>query len=363
MPEKRQQTRILICDPIAQIGLDMLRENFKVDLRHGVHPDELLDVAHKYDVVIVRSATRITPTIIERAPRLKIIGRAGAGLDNIAVDAAKAKGIQIVNSPDANSVAVAELTMSMILALARHLPRADKGLKNGKWEKKGLVGVGLAGKTLGIIGFGRIGKEVALRAKAFGMRVLAFQRSPVSDSDTQFIAQQVTLEELYRESDFVSLHVPKTQQTNSMVGKNEFSLMKPSAYLINTSRGTVIDEKALLNALDNETIAGAGLDVYAVEPATDNLLARHPRVLATPHIAASTEDAQNAAAITIAEKINEILLKKASTENPLSLRVVALDKVIKHENIDPMRVDKLKKRLADAVVFTNPPIVIEDNGQ
>ena len=304
MPEKRQQTRILICDPIAQIGLDMLRENFKVDLRHGVHPDELLDVAHKYDVVIVRSATRITPTIIERAPRLKIIGRAGAGLDNIAVDAAKAKGIQIVNSPDANSVAVAELTMSMILALARHLPRADKGLKNGKWEKKGLVGVGLAGKTLGIIGFGRIGKEVALRAKAFGMRVLAFQRSPVSDSDTQFIAQQVTLEELYRESDFVSLHVPKTQQTNSMVGKNEFSLMKPSAYLINTSRGTVIDEKALLNALDNETIAGAGLDVYAVEPATDNLLARHPRVLATPHIAASTEDAQNAAAITIAEKIN-----------------------------------------------------------
>lgn len=363
MSEKQRRTRILICDPIARIGIDMLREHFEVDLRHGIHPDELLDVAHKYDAVVIRSATCITPTIIERAPRLKVIGRAGAGLDNIAVDTAETKGIQVVNSPDANSVAVAELTMSMILALARHLPRADKGLKKGKWEKKGLMGIGLAGKTLGIIGFGRIGKEVALRAKAFGMRVLAFQRSPISDSDTQFKVKNTSLKALYGEADFITLHVPKSPQTNGMVGNSEFALMKPSAYLINTSRGTVVDETALLEALDSGSIAGAGIDVYTKEPATDSALAKHPKVLATPHIAASTEDAQNAAAITIARKIVDVLIEKSSQRNPLSLKVVELKKVIKHENIDPKRVEKLKLRLKDADVFTNPPIVVKNQGR
>lgn len=363
MNERKERQRLLICDPIAQVGIDMLHEHFAVDLKTSLNPNELLKIIHKYDAVVVRSATQITSALIERAPCLRVIGRAGAGLDNIAVDAAERKGIKVVNSPDANSVAVAELTMSMILALARHLSRADKDLKNGKWEKNKLMGIGLAGKTIGIIGFGRIGKLVALRANAFGMRVLVFQRNPKSDSAAQFNVQQANMAELYRESDFITLHVPKSPQTNGLVGKSEFALMKPSAYLINTSRGTVVDEMALLKALDNGTIAGAGLDVYAKEPATDSVLVRHPKVLATPHIAASTEDAQNAAAITIAQKIIDILLQQTPQKNPLSLRVVELGKVIKHENVDPKRVDKLKKRLKDAVVFANPPLVVEDSGQ
>jgi len=363
MTVKNMQIKILICDPVAEVGIDMLEEHFAVDLRSSLSSAELSNIAHKYDAVVVRGATQITSEIIERSPRLKVIGRAGAGLDNIAVDVAERKGIKIVNSPDANSVAVAELTMSMILALARHLPRADKSLKKGKWEKKGLMGIGLAGKTIGIIGFGRIGKEVALRANAFGMRVLVYQRSPRSDLDTHYKVQNTSLEELYCEADFVTLHVPKSPQTNGLVGNNEMALMKSSAYLINTSRGTVVDEVALLKALDNGLIAGAGLDVYAEEPAVDSALAKHPKVLATPHIAASTKDAQNAAAITIAQKIIDILLEQPTKRNPLSLKVVDLERVIKYENIDPKRVERLKKRLKGATVFTNPPIAIEDHGQ
>lgn len=363
MAEKSLKSRVLVCDPINQAGIDLLKEHFTVDVMPGLTRDELLNTVHMYDAIVVKSATQINSLVIERAPRLKVIGRAGSGLDNIALNTAKKRGIIVINSPDANSVAVAELTMSMILSLARQLPRADQSMKNGKWEKNKLMGISLVGKKLGIVGFGRIGREVALRAQAFGMTVLVYQRHQTSNPNTFMKVQHVRLKDIYRNADFISLHVPKSPQTNGLIGENEIALMKPSAYLINTSRGSVVDETALLKALDTGLIAGAGLDVYEKEPAIDHQLAKHPKALATPHIAASTKDAQHAAAITIAQKISEILLDQPIKKNPLSLRVVDLKSVSKHENIDRKRVGKLKKRITKETVFTNPPIVVEDNGR
>ena len=355
--------QVLICDAIGQIGIDMLEEKCKVDVRTGLTQDQLLECIAGYDAVVVRSATKITAEVIGQADRLKVIGRAGAGLDNIAVDKAKAKGIAVVNSPDANSVAVAELTMAFILGLARHLHRANHGMKNGKWEKKQLMGVGLTGKVLGVVGLGRIAREVAVRAQAFGMKVVAFQRHPDHEKNAALNITAVSLEELCKTADIISLHVPKNAETNGLIGSRELSWMKPTAYLINTARGTVIDEAALLDALEKGTIAGAGLDVYSREPAVDNALALHPNVIATPHIAASTTDAQAAAATTIAEKVLEVLFCDPKIENPLSLQVVNIEDVLKHELTDPRRVEKLEVILNQAEVFTNPPIVVEDGGK
>ena len=360
MSQEKSPSRVLICDTIGQIGIDMLEEKCRVDIKTGLNEEQLKEVIAYYDAVVVRSATKITTGVIEKARRLKVIGRAGAGLDNIATDKATEKGITVVNSPNANSVAVAELAMSLILSLSRHIPWADQSMKAGKWAKKELMGIGLTGKTLGIIGMGRIGCELAKRALAFGMRVVAYQRSVDSKRYDRLCVKPIGLEELLKSADFVSLHVPKSNETNNLIGQKELSWMKSTAYLINTARGTVIDESALLEALESGVIAGAGLDVYAQEPAVDSQLAKHPRVIATPHIAASTTDAQAAAATTIAEKIINVLFAEPKFDNPLSLRVVDIKDVVKHELIDPRRVEKLKATLSQADVFTNPPIVAED---
>jgi phosphoglycerate dehydrogenase-like enzyme len=360
MSQETSPSRVLICDAIGQVGIDMLEEKCRVDVKTGLNEEQLMEVIADYDAVVVRSATKITADVIEKARRLKVIGRAGAGLDNIATDKAKEKGITVVNSPDANSVAVAELTMSLILSLSRHIPRADQSMKDGKWAKKELMGIGLTGKTLGIIGMGRIGCELAKRAQAFGMKVVAYQRSVDPERYEQMCVRPIGLEALLKSADFVSLHVPKSNATNNLIGQKELSWMKPTAYLINTARGTVVDEPALLEALESGVIAGAGLDVYAKEPAVDSQLAKHPRVIATPHIAASTIDAQAAAATTVAEKIINALFAEPKFDNPLSLRVVDINDVVKHELIDPRRVEKLKATLSQAIVFTNPPIVAED---
>lgn len=299
--------RVLICDPIADEGVAMLREWAEVDVFPGLSKEELHKVIGDYDGLIVRSATKVRQPALEQAQRLKIIGRAGSGLDNIDTAVASARGIAVVNSPDANTLAVAEHTLALMLALARRLPRADWGLKAGKWEKKEFMGTGLAGKTLGIVGFGRIGREVAVRARAFGMKILSNQRRFTPELGLAEGVTAVDLLDLLRESDFVTLHVPSTPETEGMLGARQLSLMKPTAYLINTARGGLIDEEALLDALDNGRLAGAALDVFASEPAIDSKLAQHERVIATPHIAASTVDAQISAAVTVAEKMAEIL--------------------------------------------------------
>ncbi|MFQ5611695.1 MAG: NAD(P)-dependent oxidoreductase [Anaerolineae bacterium] len=353
-----RRPRVLICDPIAQAGVEMLQEHAEVDLKPGLSPGELLKIIGEYEAVIVRSATRITAEVIEHGLRLKVIGRAGAGLDNIDVVAAQNREIAVVNAPDANTVAVAEHTMALMLALARRLPRADLSLKEGRWEKSSLMGTGLANKTVGIIGFGRIGREVACRAHAFGMKVLVNQYRPTPELNLEDGVAAVDLLDLLREADFVTLHVPARPETENLIGAEQLALMKPTAYLINTARGMVIDEAALLAALDRGQIAGAALDVFVEEPATDSRLAQHDRVIATPHIAASTEDAQLAAATTVAERVIK-LIEQVQRGSLLSLQFVPLDKVYPHEHVDPRRVDRLKNRLEVDGILANPPVVAE----
>jgi phosphoglycerate dehydrogenase-like enzyme len=358
MKSESRRPRVLICDSIAEIGVEMFREHADVDVKTGLKLEELLKVVGDYEAVVTRSATQITAEVIEHGLRLKVIGRAGAGLDNIDVVAAQNREIKVVNCPDANTLAVAEHTMALMLALARHLPYADLSLKKGKWEKSKFMGTGLSGKTLGIIGFGRIGREVALRARAFGMKVLVNQRRPTPELNLEGGVEPVDLLELLHASDFVSLHVPSHAETRSLIGVEQLAAMKPTAYLINTARGTVIDEIALLEVLDAGQIAGAALDVFAEEPATNNVLAQHERVIATPHIAASTEDAQRAAAVTVAEKVLAVI-REVRSENLLGLQVVPLDKVFPHEKVDPRRVEKLVRRFEVENRLSNPPVVAQ----
>lgn len=353
--------KVLIADKIAQIGLDMLAEDFEVVVKTGLSEDALCDIIGDFHAIVVRSATKVTALVIDSAPKLKVIARAGAGLDNVDIVTAKAKGIEVVNSPAANTMAVAEHTMGLMLALVRHLSEADYSLKHGEWKKSALMGTGLHGKTLGIIGFGRIGREVACRAKAFGMNILTNQRRHTPELALGDNVQAVDLIDLLKQSDVISIHVPLKPETVGMIGEKELSLIKKGAYIINTARGSIIDEKALLNALDSGRVAGAALDVFAEEPAIDSAVVRHPRVLATPHIAASTSDAQIAAAITVAEKISDILNAEIA-DNPLSLRILPMSKVFPHEEIDPARVARLVARFSKDKLLKNPPIVAEWEG-
>jgi phosphoglycerate dehydrogenase-like enzyme len=363
LPEESQMTnefrrpRVLVCDPIAEEGIALLREHADVEVRTGLNPEELLSIVFDFEGIIVRSRTRVDARVIRHAPRLKVIARAGAGLDNIDVGAAREKDIQVVNSPDANTLAVAEHTMGLLLALARRLMRADFSLKEGRWEKSSLMGTGLAGKTLGIIGFGRIGREVAIRARAFGMKILINQRRPTPELELAEGIRSVDLHDLLGESDFVTLHVPSRPENNLLIGEPELALMKPGAYLINTARGDILDEDALLRALDENRIMGAALDVFVEEPAVGSALAKHPKVLATPHIAASTEDAQRDAAITVAETIIEIF-EGVSLENVLPLLVVPTSKVYPHEHFDRNRAMRLASRLEEDGMLSNPPITM-----
>lgn len=352
--------RVLICDKIADTGIEMLQEHADVDVKTALSPQELQDIIGDYEAVVVRSATKINAAAIARGKRLKVIGRAGAGLDNIDVVAAQEKGIKVVNCPDANTRAVAEHTLALILGLARRLPRADLSMKEGKWEKSKLMGTGLVGKTLGIIGFGRIGREVAIRAHAFGMRVLVNQRRPTPELNLEAKVEAVDLVDLLKQSDFVTLHVPAKPETERLISLEQLALMKPTAYLINTARGSVVDEADLLEALNKGLIAGAALDVFAQEPAINSALAQHERVLATPHIAASTEDAQVTAALNVAQQIIDVFKEGAQPfDIPLSLRVVPSEKVLPHESVDPRRVSRLALRLGNEGMLSNPPVVVK----
>lgn len=349
---------ILICDPIHEAGVALLRRYADVDIRPNLSRSELEQIIGNYDALIVRSMTKVPASVINYGHRLRVIARAGAGLDNIDVSAARVQGIEVVNAPDANTIAVAELTMALILALARRLIAADQSMKAGRWEKAKLMGTDLANRTLGIIGFGRIGRQVAKRAKAFDMRVIVNQPRLTPELALEWGVEQRDLNDLLRESDFVSLHVPVRPETEGLIGAKELALMKPSAYLINTARGGVVDEQALLAALEAGRLAGAGLDVFEHEPNVDSKLAGHPKVIATPHIGASTEDAQRAAALSVVEQILTILRRQRASET-LALRIVPLEKVVPHEAYDPRRVADLMERLEADGRLVNPPVVAE----
>lgn len=299
--------KILVADKIHEDGIKLLKEVGDVDVATGLKPPELLDRVKDCDVIVVRSATKVTEDVIAAGKKLKIIARAGIGLDTIDVKAAEARKIKVVNAPGASTIAVTELALGLMLSFARHLPRADTGMKQGKWEKKELMGMELRGKTLGIIGTGKIGQSVGHRAKAFQMKILLYDVVQNREFAGQVGGKYVDKDTLLRESDYVTLHVPFLPETKQMVGKRELELMKPTAVLINTSRGKVIDEKALIEALEQKKIAGACLDVYELEPLQDSPLLRLPNVLLTPHIGASTAEAQRDAAVVVAEKVKEAL--------------------------------------------------------
>jgi len=230
-----EKPRVIICDPIADIGIDMLKEHCRVDIKIGISEEDLIRMIPDYHAALVRSATKFPARVIEAASRLKVIGRADAGLDTIDVAAAKAQGIAVVNSPNANAVAVAEHTFALIFSLVRHLPRANAGLKNNKWEKKSLMGTGLAGKTLGLVGFGRIARQVASRAIAFGMKVHVSQRRATPEKNAGLGVETVDLNTLFSTSDFISLHIPGLPENTNFVDMKLLSLMKPTAYIINTA--------------------------------------------------------------------------------------------------------------------------------
>ena len=298
--------KVLICDPIHKDGIRILREaGLEVDYMPKIEREELKKVIAEYDGIIVRSRTKVDAEVLSRAARLKVIGRAGVGVDNIDVEEAERRGIKVLRTPEGPSVSVAELTVALMLCLARMIPYADRAMKEGRWVKGELMGVELRGKKLGIVGFGRIGYEVAKRAKAFEMEVLVYDvvLDKLMDRVREVGARGLSFEELLRESDFVSIHVPLTPQTRHMIGEEELKAMKPTAYLINTSRGSVVDEEALLRALKEGWIAGAALDVYEVEPPTNMELIRLPNVVCTPHIGAQTVEAQRRNSVLVANKL------------------------------------------------------------
>ncbi|MDQ7028533.1 MAG: NAD(P)-dependent oxidoreductase [Ardenticatenia bacterium] len=357
MSEQRRP-RVLVTEPLDEAGVTRLRQYVDVDERFGVSEEELEAIIPEYEGLIVRSRTKVTSRIIEAGKRLRVIGRAGVGLDNIDVSTARAMGIEVRNCPDTTSVAVAEHTFALLLALARRLPEADRTMKAGQWEKRRLKGVSLRGKTIGIIGFGRIGRQVARLAQGFGMRVLVNQPRLTPELALEAGVIPCDLPELLREADVVTLHVPLRPENVGLIGRDELALMKPSAFLINTARGGLVDEEALLEALETGALAGVGLDVFAEEPPGDHPLVRHPRVVATPHIGASTVEAQRDAALSIADQVIEVLRRPTQAASVLSLQIVPVDHVVPHEATDPKHVERLKEAIVEQGVLVNPPVVV-----
>jgi D-3-phosphoglycerate dehydrogenase len=294
---------VLITDGLDQEGQEILRAEARVDDPRGISAEDLLQVIGDYDALIVRSRTKVTARVLDAASRLKVVGRAGVGVDNIDLDAARQRGVSVVNTPSATTLAVAEQALALMLALARAIPQADAGMKTGRWLKKELVGAEINGKTLGIIGMGNIGGALARRASALGMNVLGYDPLLTADVIRERSAEPAGLAEIYLRSDFISLHVPLTAETRGMIDRQSLSQMKPGVRVICTARGGIIDEDALFEALESGHVAGAALDVFAVEPPGLSSLVAHPHVIATPHISAQTAEAQRRAAADIAQEV------------------------------------------------------------
>jgi D-3-phosphoglycerate dehydrogenase len=307
--------KVLIADDVSERAVDVLRSEPSwqvVDLGHekgdaAARKQRLTAEISSAEALIVRSATKVNAELLERAPRLRVVGRAGVGVDNVDLDAATRKGVVVMNTPGGNAESVAEQTLALMLALARRIPQADASLKQGRWEKKAFLGQELRGKSLGLVGFGRIGAEVARRAQAFEMSVAAYDPhiSPRIAGDAN--VKLVSLEELFSTSDFISLHASATPESRHLVNARTLALARTGMRLVNCARGELVDEAALLAALNEGRVAGAGLDVFETEPPKDSLLVAHPNVIATPHIAGSTEEAQEIVGIRVAEQVRDYL--------------------------------------------------------
>ncbi len=297
--------KVLVADPISEEAIVVMRNaGLEVDVKTDLSQEELIKIIPEYDALIVRSRTKVTREIIESAEKLKIIGRAGVGVDNIDIEAATERGIIVVNAPGGNTVSAAEHTLGLMFAVARKIPQADRSVKEGKWDRKKFMGVELRGKTIGIIGLGRIGYEVAKRVRALEMNILAYDPYVSEERAKAVGAKLVSLEELLKNSDFITIHVPKTKETENLISYKEFEMMKDGVYIINAARGGIVDEKALFDAIIKGKVAGAALDVYEKEPPDpDNPLLKLDNVVTTPHIGASTREAQISVGMMIAEDL------------------------------------------------------------
>jgi D-3-phosphoglycerate dehydrogenase len=299
--------KVLVTEPLDGVGLACLQDDCQVDVRLKLDEAELLAAIPEYDALIVRSATQVTAQVLTAGDRLKVVGRAGTGVDNIDLEAATRQGVVVVNAPTSNTVAVAEHTMAMMLCLARHIPLANSLAHAGRWEKKGLMGTELRDKTLGLVGLGRVGTAVAHRARAFEMRLLAYDPFVSPERAAQMDVELVDLNTLLAQADYVSLHSPCTERTRGMIGAPQLALIKPGAYLINCARGGLIDEEALAAALTSGTLAGAALDVYVDEPSIPQAFQDCPNVILTPHLGASTREAQSEAAAEVVREVMAVL--------------------------------------------------------
>ena len=298
--------RVLVADAIEESAMAKIKAaGLEVVVRNKDTDGPIEEQIKGFDCVVVRSATKITKEVIDASDCLKLVVRAGVGLDNVDKEAAKVKGIIVQNTPEAPTVSVAEMVFALMFAMARNVTQADSSMKDERWEKKKLTGTELWNKTLGIIGYGRIGCEVAERAKAFGMRVCAYDVLDIGQICMEMGTEKTEFLDLIKRADYITIHVPLVPQTKGMFGEKEFVLMKKTAFLVNTARGGVVDEKALLNALNEGEIAGAALDVFENEPPLDWKLVKHPRLVATPHLASSTEEAQVRVGELTADKVIE----------------------------------------------------------
>ena len=305
--------KLLVSDSLSDEGLKILKEvkGFEVDVYNGLKTEELARIIKDYDALIVRSASKVTREVIEKAERLRVIGRAGVGLDNVDVEAASERGIIVMNAPEGNTISTAEHTMSLLLSLARYIPQATASIRQGRWEKNKFTGRELYGKILGVIGLGRIGSEVARRAQAFGMKVIAYDPFLSADRASKMEVALVSLKELFEQSDFITVHTPLTKDTHHLLNAEAFEQMKDGVRILNCARGGIVDEEALAKAIQKGKVAGAAIDVFEKEPPGDNPLLKLEQVIATPHVGAATDEAQANVAVDIARQVVDALLDRA----------------------------------------------------
>jgi len=305
--------KIFVADDVSESGLEPLRSaGFAVEKRTGLALEDLKEALRDFDGLVVRSETKVKPELMDAAPGLRVIGRAGVGVDNIDVPAATTRGIVVMNAPDGNTITTAEHTMALLVSLARRVPQANRSLREGRWERKRFIGVELQGKTLGVVGLGRIGRVVASRARAFGMNIVAFDPFVAPDQARDLELELAPLNEVFARADFLTVHTPLTAETRGIVGAQAFSKMKRGVRIINCARGGLVDERALLAAIKEGIVAGAALDVFEEEPpSADNPLLALDEVITTPHLGASTTEAQEGVALTVAEQMRDYLLTGA----------------------------------------------------
>lgn len=346
--------KVLVSDPISDLGLQQLTDaaDVAVEKKTGLSEDELVEIIGEYDALLVRSQTKVTDRILSAGKKLKVVGRAGVGVDNIDLEAATKRGIIVINAPDGNTITTCEHTFAMMMALARHIPQAYRKTVEGVWDRKSFLGVELRNKVLGVLGMGRIGSEVAKRAKAFGMDVIGYDPFLSEDRADKLGVRLGTVEDIIREADFITVHTPLTKETRHMIGKAQFERMKHGVRIINCARGGIIDEMALKEAIDEGIVAGAAFDVFEEEPPRpDHPFLNHPKIIVTPHLGASTIEAQENVAIDVSEQVLHILRGEAF-KNAVNMPPVA---PAVHAKLEPYfelgtKLGSLLAQLADGAV-------------